>query len=115
MFASRLDRSAKLIDAVGSPGFKACLDFCHAYVINNGDPVAYIQSLAGRIGHVHIADTPGDPGMHVPLGKGKVDWRACLKAVKATGYKGEYALCMAGYAYPEHALAVCARALKGLV
>ncbi|RLF31479.1 MAG: hypothetical protein DRN07_07105, partial [Thermoplasmata archaeon] len=113
--ASTPEKAPKLIDEVGSPAFKGCLDFCHAYVITNGDPVSMIKALGDRIGHVHIADASGEPGMHVPLGKGKVDYKACIAAIKEIGYQGEWTLCMHGYSFPEHAAKVCIAALEGLL
>jgi len=115
MLASDVESAPRILQEVDSPAFKGCVDFCHAHVLTDGDPVSMIEAVGEHLGHVHVADGTGERGAHVPLGMGCVDWRACLEAVKATGYNGEYSLCMHGYSFPNHATRVCVRELQGLL
>ncbi|MEW6356633.1 MAG: sugar phosphate isomerase/epimerase family protein [Planctomycetota bacterium] len=115
MFASAVDDAPRLIDDVGSTGFAACLDFAHAYTITRGDPVSMIEALGERIGHVYLSDGTGQIGMHVPLGKGKVDFKACVEAIKKVGYEGYWSLNMDGYSFPEHALKAAKKILGTLI
>lgn len=115
MFASAVDDAPRLVDDVASTGFAGCLDFGHAYTITRGDPVSMIEALGERIGHVRLSDGTGQVGLHVPLGKGKVDFKTCIEAAKKTGYDGYWSLNMDGYSFPEHALKVAKKALGTLI
>jgi sugar phosphate isomerase/epimerase len=73
--------AAALIDAVGG-GLGLLLDTFHMN-IEEADPVATLRSFAGRVGHLHLADSnrrlPGEG--HLPL----ATW---LRALAAGGYAG---------------------------
>lgn len=115
MFASAVDDAPRLVDHVASPGFGACVDFGHAYTITRGNPVSMIEALGKRIGHVHLSDGTGQAGMHVPLGKGKVNFKACIEAAKKAGYDGDWSLNMEGYSFPEQAITTSKKALGTLI
>jgi hydroxypyruvate isomerase len=71
------------IDRAGEPNLALLFDVYHLAV--NGDDVdAAIDTAAGRIGHVQIADSPGrnEPGT------GKLPIDAHLDRIAATGYDG---------------------------
>ena len=71
------------IDRAGEENIALLLDVYHLAV--NGDDVdAAIDTAAGRIGHVQIADAPGrnEPGT------GKLDIDHYLQRIAATGYDG---------------------------
>jgi sugar phosphate isomerase/epimerase len=59
-----------------------------------------ITSLAPRLFHVHVKDSirhpPATPGallaVGTPLGIGEVDWRAHLRALQRSGYRGMFSL-----------------------
>ena len=104
LIASTPEKAPKLIEDVGSPAVRVCLDFCHANVITQGDPVGMIKALKGTLGTIHIADGVQVPGLHLPIGKGEIDVDACIEAVKDVGHDGPWVLCMYGCAFPELSL-----------
>jgi hydroxypyruvate isomerase len=53
-----------------------------------GDPVARLGELLGRIGHVQIAD---HPGRHQP-GTGEIDFDALFAVLDGGGYGGSVGL-----------------------
>ena len=101
LMAGDFQRARELIEAVGSPAIRICLDFCHANVITRGRPAAMIEALAGVIGTVHLADGIQANSLHLPIGRGEIDVDGCIRAVKRTGFAGAWALCMYGCAFPE--------------
>ncbi|HQE91299.1 MAG TPA: sugar phosphate isomerase/epimerase family protein [Anaerolineae bacterium] len=52
------------------------------------DPVALIHAMGGRLTTVHLADYDPAGPRHLPLGAGKLDWRAILCALDAVSYAG---------------------------
>ncbi|NWG27264.1 MAG: hypothetical protein HXY48_01880 [Ignavibacteriaceae bacterium] len=63
----------------------------------------------------HLSDGTGQLVMHVPLGKGKVDFKACIEEIKKSGYDGYWSLNAQGYSFPEHALKVAKKMLGTLI
>jgi sugar phosphate isomerase/epimerase len=112
LIASTPEKAPKLIKEVGSEAVRICLDFCHANVITQGDPVKMIKALEETIGTIHISDGNQIPSLHLPIGQGEIDVDACIKAVKETGYEGIWVLCMFGCAFPELSLKTAVKFLK---
>ncbi len=77
---------SEVVDAVRGRGhaqFGVLFDTSHAFICSEGEPLKLLQALAGRISHVHLADSDGtldDHGVsrHLPLGTGKVDFKALI-------------------------------------
>jgi hydroxypyruvate isomerase len=84
-FLDSLDVATRILDAVADLRFQ-----CDVYHLQrtSGDLVETIRSLAGRIGHVQIADAPG---RHEP-GTGEIAYPFVLEAIDATGYDGRAGL-----------------------
>lgn len=112
LIASTPEKAPKLIEEVGSESVRICIDFCHANVITNGDPVGMIKALKGTIGSVHISDGIQVSGLHLPIGQGEIDVDACVKASIETGFDGIWVLCMFGCAFPELTLKTAVSFLK---
>ncbi len=112
LLASTPDKAPRLIEEVGSPNVRICLDFCHANVITQGDPTAMIRACQGALGSIHIADGVQVGGLHLPIGQGEIDVDACLAAVKEVGHDGPWVLCMYGCAFPELTLRTAVEFLK---
>jgi sugar phosphate isomerase/epimerase len=112
LIASTPEKAPKLIDEVGSKAVRICIDFCHANVITEGDPVGMIEALKGTIGSVHISDGIQVRGLHLPIGEGEIDVDACIKAAKETGDDFIWVLCMFGCAFPELTLKTAVSFLK---
>lgn len=85
-----------------------CLDIAHL-VIAGADPVDVIEEAAGRIGHVILNDVDPDlarrvrvhslgfddavaRGLYRPIGEGSANVKAITAALRATRYRGWYAL-----------------------
>ncbi len=89
--ARRLDRIARLWDAVGDSGIGFCLDTCHAHAggIELADVVADILAITGRIDLVHANDSrdPFDSGgdRHTNLGAGTIGADAIVAIARAAG------------------------------
>ncbi len=74
---------AKFLDDVDVPSVKANLDISHLVLANQ--PAALIETLRGRVGHVHISDCDGKVHGDLPPGRGVVDFPPYLRAIKALG------------------------------
>ncbi|QLC74228.1 TIM barrel protein [Pseudomonas sp. LPB0260] len=73
----------ELLRTVDHPNCLAQYDLYH--MARQGlDPVAGIELLAGRIGHVQFADCPGRGAP----GSGSLDFSAALAALRRSGYRG---------------------------
>lgn len=77
------DEALEILD--GLSGADAALQFDIYHMTRNGQDVpALLRRLAGRIGHIQFADTPG---RHEP-GTGKVDFETLFRLIDETGYTG---------------------------
>lgn len=89
--ARKLDRLARLWDAVGDHGAGFCLDTCHAHA--GGEEllglVDRVKAVTGRIDLVHCNDSkdPFDSGRdrHENLGAGTIDPELIVAVVRAAG------------------------------
>jgi sugar phosphate isomerase/epimerase len=87
------DEIVAVVDAVRSQGhanFGVLFDTSHARVCSAGKELALLRRLAGKINHVHLADSDGscdDRGVsrHLPLGAGQVDFAAMLPELRQAG------------------------------
>lgn len=99
-FLNTQEDAAQLVEEIGEPNVRVHFDTFHAN-IEERDPVKALRGLAKRVGHVHISEN--DRG--IP-GKGHVDWRNTLLALKEIGYDGW--LTIESFAQPEPQLAAAA-------
>jgi hydroxypyruvate isomerase len=94
LFNSKIDHKDYMCDksewgvalckALGSNNFKLLYDIYHMQ-INEGDVIRTIQTHHEYFGHYHTA---GVPGRH-EIGDGQeLNYKAIMKAIVATGYKG---------------------------
>lgn len=85
------DSLAPVLDPLPTVGLH--LDIGHA---NIGTRKSHTRSLLERYGsrlkHVHLSDNKGRSDDHLAIGAGVIDWRAELRALKATGYDGTLTL-----------------------
>lgn len=81
------DGMLRLIDQIKSPAIGLNLDPSHLFPMGElANMVAY--QVGDRIFHTHISDNDGQTNAHWRPGKGKVDWRAFLRALRDIGYDG---------------------------
>ncbi|NUR85037.1 MAG: deoxyribonuclease IV [Nonomuraea sp.] len=89
--ARRLDRIARLWEAVGEFEVGFCLDTCHAHAGGEEllDLVDRVKAITGRIDLIHCNDSRDDfdsgADRHANLGKGKIDPEAILAVCRAAG------------------------------
>lgn len=62
-----------------------CPDTAHL-AAGGGDPAALIRRYPDRLRHVHLKDIVLEKIQFVPLGRGDIDFRDVLQAVRETGY-----------------------------
>ncbi|MBD3388601.1 MAG: TIM barrel protein [Candidatus Altiarchaeales archaeon] len=84
--------SGEVLDVLeGLESIHITLDLAHA-LVQEEDIGDYIGMLGDRIRHVHISDFKGLEHLHLPIGRGDLDFTDALKALKKTGYKGVFSL-----------------------
>lgn len=81
------------LDSLGSTGVAVNLDPANLIMDWDEDPVAAVHTLAKYIVHTHAKDGvqllgEKPPYLELPLGQGKVDFPAYLKALEEEGFKG---------------------------
>src|SRR3954447_6966203 len=74
---------ARFLDEVDQPAVKANLDISHLALARQ--PAALIETLRGRVAHVHISDCDGKVHGDLPPGRGVVDFPPYLDAIRSLG------------------------------
>ncbi|KAJ3060215.1 hypothetical protein HK102_009618, partial [Quaeritorhiza haematococci] len=74
---------ARFLDDVDRPSVKANIDVSHLVLAK--EPPESIESLRGRVAHVHISDCDGKVHGDLPPGRGVVDFPPYLAAIKRLG------------------------------
>jgi sugar phosphate isomerase/epimerase len=91
------DLLRRTLDELKCPNLQVNFDPANMLLYDKGDPLRAVEILGPQIRSVHVKDanrptTPGQWGEEVPLGKGQVNIKAFVKALKKAGYRG--ALCI---------------------
>jgi len=68
----------RLVEAVDSPRFRACLDTGHLNVCSKVDPGEWVEALGDKVAEVHLHDNHGKKDEHLPPGEGTFDFRGFL-------------------------------------
>jgi sugar phosphate isomerase/epimerase len=76
-------KMARFLDEVGHPAVKANVDISHLALAHQ--PPETLESLRGRIAHVHISDCDGEVHGDLPPGRGVVDFSGYLKVLGGLG------------------------------
>ena len=80
-----IDYFAQVINSV--PKLRLHLDVAHAYIENGMKGVQqYLDTFGDKLVHVHLHDNHGKQDEHLPLGRGKIDIRKVVKALKEIDY-----------------------------
>lgn len=86
--SGQIDHIAHILEAIPSLGFH--LDSGHTHVEGGADMFEkYLESLGGRLMHVHLSENDGSRDQHLPLGavpRVEIDWSARIARLKASGY-----------------------------
>jgi len=61
-------------------------DVAHANIM--GEIGAFLERFGDRIVHVHVSDNLGDQDTHLPIGRGVINWRETIGALKKLGFNG---------------------------
>ena len=77
----------RLIDHVNSPALGMNMDPSHLFPMGE-IPQVVVYEVGDRIFHTHFSDNDGTSNAHWRPGKGKIDWKGVLEALKAVGYDG---------------------------
>lgn len=73
---------ADVIDEVGNPYLKACLDVSHACLFSSRPLKEWIQVLGPNLHVCHLNNTDGNVDLHWPLAKGIIDYRSVLETLR---------------------------------
>lgn len=76
-----------LIEEVGSPRLVGLVDIAHANTVS--DPAQFLRECLSVLGHVHISDNNGGAPTHLPLGKGRIDFRRIFQILLEEEYDGK--------------------------
>jgi hydroxypyruvate isomerase len=86
-FLSSTLEALDIVRRVESPRVRLLYDVYHSVVMDES-PEEILPAIAGSLGHVHVADTPG---RHQP-GTGVIDWAAFFATLKEIGYESRVGL-----------------------
>jgi sugar phosphate isomerase/epimerase len=71
----------------GVPSLKFHFDVPHAFIENRMKGVEeYLDAFADRLVHIHIHDNHGEQDEHLPLGRGKIDFKKVVRLLKEIDY-----------------------------
>ncbi|MHC1744076.1 MAG: sugar phosphate isomerase/epimerase family protein [Syntrophobacteraceae bacterium] len=105
------DELAELLDAVGSPLLGANLDLGHSHVLGE-DPARVIETLAGKVFHIHMEDIKARKHYHLVPGEGDMDFGMLFRTLREHGYDGFVSVEL--YTYPHEPEAAATRSLNHL-
>jgi sugar phosphate isomerase/epimerase len=77
----------RLIDHVDSPALGMNFDPSHLFPMGEISEMV-VYEVGDRIFHTHLSDNDGTSNAHWRPGKGKIDWREVLRALRDVGYTG---------------------------
>lgn len=80
----------QMIDAVGSPWIRGCLDTGHAVLLGQ-DPADFIRRIGkDRLRCLHVHEVNGYTDSHTIPYMDSGDWESVAKALAETGYEGHF-------------------------
>jgi sugar phosphate isomerase/epimerase len=77
----------EVLEGVGAPNLKVCLDVGHLLSFSTGDFPRWLETLAPVIGHLHLHDNHGDHDNHLALGTGRVPIQETLDYLAGRGMR----------------------------
>lgn len=88
MFVATLPDYRRLKAAVGSPSLRLTLDVGHVVCTDTRPVSEVIAECADEIVNVHLEDIKGRKHVHLPIGRGDIDFADVFRGLKAIGYGG---------------------------
>lgn len=86
-YMANTDGALRLLEHVDNPALGINFDPSHTFPV--GDfPDHSIYRLGKHIKHCHVSDNDAVTNVHWRPGKGKIDWRQMLTALKSVGFDG---------------------------
>ncbi len=82
---------ARFLDEEGYDDIKVIYDVANGFAIGE-DPAHGLRLLAGRVGIVHLSDSPAGQWRHDPIGSGAIDFLTIRRELERQGYAGPVAL-----------------------
>lgn len=84
------DELIQLVRGVNMDNLGVCIDVAHANTTKKLDEFLGITAKAEdvEIIHMHASDNFGADDLHLPLGKGNLDWKKVLQLINDNEYKG---------------------------
>lgn len=96
VFETEPEPLARLMDAMGDPGFGVCLDLGHWHSFGGGHANAdlghWIKTLAPWLRHLHLHDNTGQSDHHLGMGKGAIPWAKLFALLRDHGLKPTFTL-----------------------
>lgn len=83
---SSADSLVRLVDDLELPDAGLCLDFGHAFLMD--DVVDAIEAASGHLFTTHVHDNDGRDDAHLVPFEGQIDWPRALFAMQKVGYEG---------------------------
>jgi len=85
------DAILRLFDWVNSENFGAVLDCGHLHAQKELIPLS-VEKLGDKIFFVHASDNDGSNNQHLGVGRGTIDWKGTLKALRKHKFRGYIAI-----------------------
>lgn len=88
-FSARAEELAELVDSYRDPRIGACWDFGHGNRMYH-DLSRPVRVLGKRLVALHVNDNTAISDLHLPPFLGTVNWEMVMRALKETGYAGDF-------------------------
>ncbi len=72
----------QLLNQVGSPRLRMCLDVAHANVYSQVPLFEWVAVLGSDLVYLHFSDNCGEVDGHMEIGAGKIDWKNLTEILK---------------------------------
>lgn len=84
------DELIQIVRSVNMDNLGICLDVAHANTTKTLDEFLNIKAKAEDVDiiHLHASDNFGADDLHLPLGKGNLDWKKVLNGINDCEYEG---------------------------
>ncbi len=80
----------RLVEEVGSPNFRLCIDSGHLNVFSKVGFEEWFRALGPFIAELHLHDNRGNVDEHLPLGEGSIDFREYFNLLERYGVRPVY-------------------------
>jgi sugar phosphate isomerase/epimerase len=99
---STVDLLVGMIDELELDDAGLCLDFGHAFIMD--DLVDVVESASGQLLTTHLHDNDGRNDTHLVPFEGRIDWARALIAAQKVGYEGVWMMELANTSTPAEVL-----------